>query len=436
MSTDIIERLQQGPASSKELQAVSGMSQPSVSILLRRLGDQIVKLGSGRYTRYALRRNAFDAGNRIPLYTIDAHGNAVTAAVISPIAPDGYFVESTNATPKILLGHDGSGLYEDLPFFLEDLRPQGFLGRQLAHRLAESTDFPSDPRTWTAEQIGSFLVASGDDLPGNFKFGRQSLLREPPKLEITTRDEYPERANEVIHGSHIGSSAGGEQAKFIAFNEEHEHVIVKFSPPGEDKIALRMRDILITEHHAEQVLRRNSPHTFSAANTHLHEIEGRLFLESVRFDRHGDIGRLPMMSLRVIDAEFVGLGTNWADVMLRLYDLDLVTSEHVADCLLLQNFGRLINNTDMHLGNLSLAHEGPILKILPAYDMCSMGFAPKSGQALPYDFNVDLTSESAINKYGDLPTDLAIEFWDELANDERISDELRAFLDKGNPIKT
>ncbi|MEW8288746.1 MAG: hypothetical protein AB2697_22410, partial [Candidatus Thiodiazotropha endolucinida] len=296
MSIEIIERLQVGIASSKELQVITGMSQKTVSNRLRAMGAQIVTLGSGRNTRYALRRNAFESGDNFPLYAIDPHGNAVTAAVIYPLAHGGYYVEKTAATPRILLGLSGDGLYDDLPFFLEDLRPQGFLGRQLAHRLAATTGFPQDPRDWSTEQVGSYLVASGDDLPGNFKLGRQSLFREPKPLEITRREEYPKYADSVIEGIKVGSSAGGEQAKFAIFNEEHQHVIVKFSPPGDDPTARRWRDILLTEHHAETVLHKTHPHAFSAVNTELYEIGDRLFLESVRFDRHGDLGRMPMIS--------------------------------------------------------------------------------------------------------------------------------------------
>jgi len=64
----------------------------------------------------------------------------------------------------------------------------------------------------------------------------------------------------------------------------------------------------------------------------------------------------------------------------------MVSWQHVYDAISLWGFGRLINNTDMHLGNLSLAIDGSVFRLLPVYDMCSMGFAPKGGEVLPYDF--------------------------------------------------
>lgn len=56
----------------------------------------------------------------------------------------------------------------------------------------------------------------------------------------------------------------------------------------------RWRDILITEYHAAVVLHAR---IFSAAIPGLIDINGRLFLESQRFDRIGVRGRRPMISL-------------------------------------------------------------------------------------------------------------------------------------------
>jgi len=382
-------------------------------------------MGSGRATRYAMATNAFDVGDRLPLYAIDPHGNSVQIASIRPLAHGGYYVERTTGTPAILLGNRGDGVFDDLPYFLEDLRPQGFLGRQVAQSLAKNAGFPADPRHWTVGHIGSYLVASGDDLPGNFQLGRQSLLRPRHELVTTRRQDYPAMAESVLDGKIPGSSAGGEQPKFTAFSENGAHVIVKFSPAGDDPVARRWRDILLTEYHAERIL-RDTPGR--AVDCQIYENGGRLFLESQRFDRHGDIGRMPMISLRVIDAEFVGLGSHWPAVMAALAERDLVTIEHLNDARVLYEFGRLINNTDMHLGNLSLAYDGGVFRLLPVYDMCSMGFAPKSGEVAPYRFEAHVIVDDDAFSDTEYAANLATTFWDALASDERISPELREFL--------
>jgi hypothetical protein len=435
MAQTISEYLIQGFATSKEIQAATGLSQTAVSRQVRGMGDAVVSLPTGRPPKYALTRNAFGGSNKLPLAMVDAHGNTVLAAVIRPLLPSGFLVEPATGMPQVLMGSNGSGLYEDLPYFLHDLAPQGFLGRQIAAELSsQSTDFPPDPRHWSTNHIGRYLISNGDDLPGNFKFGEQALSRIRRKPVLTTEADYPKLADAVISGVIPGSSAGGEQPKFTAFcGTRSAHVIVKFSPVGNNDVARRWRDILITEFHATEALHGAN---FPAAETRLLEIDGRLFLESQRFDRTGEFGRMPMLSLQAIDSEFTGIGSDWSRVVDALHKKNLMVWQHVYDATCLWWFGRYINNSDMHLGNLSFSIDGGVFRLLPVYDMCSMGFAPKSGgEVLPYNFsppeysgiNFGLDSQGLVKK-------MAQNFWERVANDARISDEFRAYLASGNPM--
>lgn len=435
MPLTISEYLMRGSATSKEIQAETSLSQTAVSRQLRSMGDTVVKLPNIHPPKYAMTRNAFGGGNKLPLVMVDAHGNTVLAAYIRPLAPNGFLVEPATGMPQVLMGESGSGLYQDLPYFLSDLCPQGFLGRQIAGDLAsQSSDFPPDPRHWNTNHIGRYLISNGDDLPGNFKFGEQALSRVRRKPVPTTERDYPALADSVMRGVIPGSSAGGEQPKFTTFcGDRSAHVIVKFSPLGNSDVARRWRDILITEYHATEALHRKD---FPAAETRLIEVNGRLFLESQRFDRTGEFGRMSMLSLQSIDAEFTGIGSDWPRVLKALDKRNLVSWQHVYDAVCLWWFGRLINNSDMHLGNLSFAIEGDVFRLRPVYDMCSMGFAPKSGgDVMPYAFlppelkDVELGSDS-IN----LIRDMAHDFWERVTNDVRISDEFKAFLELGNPI--
>ncbi|MES9851531.1 MAG: type II toxin-antitoxin system HipA family toxin YjjJ [Candidatus Thiodiazotropha sp. L084R] len=438
MPRSIMEHLEQGPATSKELQAATGLSQPAVSRQIRQMGNSIVKLHGGRSPRYALTKNAFGADDNLPLYMVDPHGNNVIVAGIRPLANGGFFVQSYTGMPRVLLGETASGLYDDLPYFLDDLRPQGFLGRQIAEEMSKiSPDFPSDPRRWNAEHIGRYLISNGDDLPGNFQFGPSAHLRVRRRPEKVSVEDYPDLANDVLRGNLPGSSAGGEQPKFTAYNEDCGHVIVKFSPAEETPIAQRWRDILITEFHATNAIHA---YEFPAAETRLFESKGRLFLESQRFDRSGEFGRLPMISLQAVDAEFTGLGTNWPSVIRNLANQKLIHHQHAFDALVLWDFGRLINNTDMHLGNMSLSIEGDVFRILPAYDMCSMGFAPKGAELAPYSFTLPSSSERASFtltslKGPDIALNMAKQFWEHVTKDERISQDFREFLEHKNPLK-
>ena len=436
MPLSIRAYLERGPATSKEIQAATKLSQAAVSRQLRGMGDAVIRLRRGRSIRYVMTRNAFGGNDKLPLSIVDAYGDTVLAALIRPLVHGGYLVEPATGIPSLLLGERRDGLYEDLPYFLFDLRPEGFLGWRIAKEMAtQSLDFPPDPRWWNTNHIGRYLISNGDDLPGNFKFGEQSLLRVRRKPVPVSDDDYPALADSVMSGVIPGSSAGGEQPKFTAFSKKSlSHVIVKFSPKGESEVATRWRDILITEYHATEAIHNEG---FPAAETRLIEKGGRLFLESQRFDRSGEYGRMSMVSLQSIDAEFVGLGSHWPRVLDALFKIELVRWQHVFDAEFLWYFGNLINNTDMHLGNLSFAIEGNVFKLLPVYDMCSMGFAPRGGGDVPR-FNFVPRDPKTINLNGEVCDSIramAHDFWERIAGDKRISEEFKRFLTRGNPIE-
>lgn len=436
MALSLAEFLEQGPATSKEIQAATGLSQAAVSRQLRRMEHCVVTVRSGRTPKYIMTRNALGGNDRLPLAVVDAHGHADLVAHIRPLVTGGFYVEPSAGMSPLLLGDRGDGLYDDLPYFLQDMGPQGFIGRQIAKEIHDRfSEFPSDPKWWSTDHIGRYLISNGDDLPGNFKFGEQALLRVRRDPVAIDDAEYPRMAEKAMRGEVPGSSAGGEQPKFTAFSTKSaSHVIVKFSPPVDTEISRRWRDILITEYHAIMVLQSQG---LPAAKMRLFGAEGRLFLESQRFDRTGEHGRMSMISLASIDAEFAGSGSNWPRVLKALAERKLITPEQVLDAEFLWCFGKLIHNTDMHLGNLSLAIDGNTFRLLPAYDMCSMGFAPRSsGEMPPYAFTPQHPKRLVLDdETYDSARRLAMEFWNSVARDERISDELKEFLSAGNPVE-
>lgn len=402
------------------------------------LGDRVVKLPNGRQLKYALTRNAFGSGDKLPLLTVDTDGNNTVAAYIRPLLIRGYFVELRPGESPLLLSISRSGVFDDLPYYLQDLRPQGFVGQQIARELAErSSEFPTDPNRWHANHIGRYLLSNGDDLPGNFQFGESAILRTRRAPMEYSRDDYPEIANKVLAGELTGSSTGGEQPKFTVYSKERSaHVMVKFSPLGNGAVARRWRDILITEYHATEALHAGS---VPAANVELVVRGDRLFLEAERFDRIGQYGRSSMISMQMIDAEFVADGADWPVVMKALMEQKLISSEHYLYSCILWEFGYLINNTDTHLGNLSLGIADSMFSILPSYDMCSMGFVPVRGEVKPFAFSPQ-SKHSRLNCLDwnepaqDRVRSLALDFWERVASDNFVSDEFREFLSHGNPV--
>ncbi len=435
MARTIKECLERGPSTSKEIQAVTGLSQSSVARRLKDMGDKVVQIQEGRSIRYAATCNAFGGNDKLPLGIAGPQGNSSIIAHIRPLSHGGFFVEPAHDIPPMLLGGN-NGLFEDLPYYLFDLRPQGFLGWQIARKIAsQSEGFPSDPRLWTNNHIGRYLISNGEDLPGNLIFGEQSLLRVQRKPVAVSESDYPGLADNVMKGELPGSSAGGEHPKFTAYNGNLDsHVIVKFSPGGDNEIAQRWKDILVTEYHAAKVINNAiSP----AADTRLFEMDGRYFIEMQRFDRHGEFGRSSMISLKSIDDEFAGIGHNWVTVMTELFNSNLVSEKDLITSKSLWYFGRLINNVDMHLGNLSLAMEKKSFSLLPVYDMCSMGFAPRSdAEVQPFSFEAsDILNADVSDHEIEKIKGLAYDFWEDVSKDDRISRQFKNFLDRGNPVE-
>jgi hypothetical protein len=93
--------------------------------------------------------------------------------------------------------------------------------------------------------------------------------------------------------------------------------------------------------------------------------------------------------LTAIDAEFVGEAYSpWPVITNRLLENKLITRESAETAVLLYAFGILIGNSDMHNGNLSFCSENPMeFSLSPAYDMLSIGFAPKASGQLNVNLN-------------------------------------------------
>lgn len=438
MPQKILDILSTGPATTNTLAAATGTSRQTVGRKLRTLADSVIKFDKVRPPLYYAVTDAFESGSKIRLAAVDPHGNTNLLGVLRPLAHGGFYFQPTPIAPKVLRGVNEDGLYEDLPYFLEDMRPQGFIGRQIARDLNVQSDiFPPDPRDWNQEQIGRYLVANGDDLPGNLKIGGIALdrVRRPPQK--SRHDEYPELADKAVEGEVHGSSAGGEQAKFATYSRERDaHVIVKFSPKGCGELATRWKDILATEHIASEVLHE---YNIPAAETTILEVGDRLFLESLRFDRAGEYGRLPLISMQAIDNEFSRVGSGWLSVAKELYDRGLITRQHLYDIAVYWGFGRLINNTDMHLGNISFSINGSGFSLAPIYDMCSMGFSPRStGEVPSFIFSPpDIEGPlSFIDKTSVMIKEMAGTFWEMLGGNELISEEFKSFIEHRNLMES
>jgi hypothetical protein len=418
--------------SSSQLQAKLAISQPSLSRLVSRAGSKILRIGRARAAMYALSRPVFGVDGAIPVYAIDENGLPQQLANLYGIGSEQFYIE-TYSPDRWLKGGGDNGIYPSLPYMLDDLRPEGFMGRLVAHNYAARLGYPDDAKYWSAQQVGHYVLQDGFDLSGHLVLGDSSLHDfQRRTLDIIDDREsvYPDRANAILKQWQGGSSAGGEHQKFTAYTRENGHVIVKYSPAGDSVEARRWQDLLICEYHA---LNSMSQADMPAASAQLFQFDGRVFLESQRFDRVGETGRVPMISLLAIDAEFVGLAQSWSKVAQKMQQQKLISSEDERVCLWNELYGHWIGNTDMHLGNLSMTVTERGFKLLPAYDMLPMIYAPVRGEIVKRNFILPVRPMQQADLWQS-SGEVALGFWEIVAADKRVSKEFRQIAED-NVIK-
>jgi DNA-binding transcriptional ArsR family regulator len=388
--------LSSSPLAAAQLREKLGVSQPTMSRALAKLSDEIVMIGSARSIHYSLR----DTRRRlpdIPIYRVNAEGLIRKLGTLIPVRPDGFVMQQ----------EDGKTLHSDgLPWWLFDMRPQGYLGRAYVARFGAALGLPDGLKDWTDTHALQALLAHGHDAVGNILLGDnardrflETSMPEPISLNQKA-EEYARLSFEAAHGEVPGSSAGGEQPKFTAYASTPDgdrHVIVKFSELEESSVSERWRDLLLAEHLALEILREEG---VPAAKTQIIDHCGQRFLEVERFDRIGSRGRCALHSLSALDAEFAGIGIgNWPDITRTLANDRHIHPEAADGANILWAFGTLIGNSDMHNGNLSfIAEHGRPYSIAPAYDMTSMAFAPRSGGGLPDTLSAATITSSVSNE--------------------------------------
>lgn len=420
---DTVERLlARGVTTRAELQGELGVSQPTLSRAIRQLGTRVIRVGGGRSARYGLRRELPNIGSSWPVFVIDSTGAPTVHGHLTALARDQYWFDATVARD--------SELSDGLPFFLQDLRPQGFIGRTAPKRFPE-LGLPERITDWNDAHALTYLTRRGEDCVGNLVVGDESLQRylriadEAGQIAPTPRSKrYPELAAAAIAGMPAGSSAAGEHPKFAATLQgeaEILHVLVKFSPPITDGVSQRWADLLVAEHLAGRALPDVG---VLAANSGVVTAGERRFLESQRFDRSGARGRVGVVSLAALVDHHIGRRDDWMTAAAHLRAIGALAPPAADTMRRAATFGQLIGNTDMHFGNLSFFFDtGGPLALTPVYDMLPMLYAPVGGDELPerkfeppppVAENLDIWPAIAAR---------AVAYWNEVAGHELISGE-------------
>ncbi len=408
-----------GVVTSTELQTRLGLSQPTVSRALAALIKQgrLLKVGAARSQQYLLPRHIEGVGSQIGIVRVDTQGRVSPFANMVALSGGRFWVNEADGLTQI---HDG------LPWFLDDMRPQGFMGQTFVQNHPELS-LPVDLRHWNDDHALKAMVLAGDDLPGNLIVGEQALARYLSGVRqiAVVQDpevDYPKLAMLAMQGAQPGSSAGGEQPKFSALING-QAMLVKFSPSGDAPGDQRSRDLLVCEHLA---LRTLAAAGLPAAESQIVIAGGRVFLQSRRFDRT-EKGRIGMVSLLAYDAQYVGEMDNWSATAQRMSARQLMTSQDAQQLQLLEAYGLLIANTDRHYGNISFLLEDDDWRLSPTYDMLPMFYAPVKGELVDRDFaSRKLQPTSHTLAVWPQAKQLAQQFWQSVAADARVSDAFKA----------
>ncbi len=423
-------------ASAGTLAEQLGVSVPTLHRMLQEQGRAVVTAGSARRTRYALRRPLRGETAELPLYAVDGAGRAALVSHLALVHPQGSRMSLAGSGWPVP-DEARDGWWDGLPYPLVDMRPQGYLGRQLARAQHRALAVPANPDEWSDDDVVYGLSRLGSHVSGNLILGDaafehwQAQKLSPPETMTPLQPRaiakaYVRLAEQAVGAGVAGSSTAGEFPKFPALRERAgsgtPHVLVKFSGSEVSGAVQRWADLLVCEHLA--LTNVATLPGVAAAHSHVLAHGGRCFLEVERFDRQGLFGRSPLVSLGTLNAALVGDGTaDWTRLATRLQALGCLDAGTVQRIAQLWWFGRLIANSDMHTGNLSFQPQqaSGLLALAPAYDMLPMLYAPLAGGELPVrGFEPPLPLPPQRSTWM-TACSAALEFWHGAAKDSRIS---------------
>ena len=426
-----IERaLKYGPRTSQQLLDELDVSQPTLSRTIRDLSSKVTMFRvKGRRTPYygLLRTLPFGMNARQRIFRILSSGNIVQFA-------DMEFLEGGGTLERT----DTAYFYEGLPPYMTFAAPSGFLGRQRAHAVSREHAFPPSLKDWNDDHRVAYLYTQGLNLPGNLVFGdiplqrELDLLKSPGDEKKEKIDYYTGMARQLKHTSY-GSSAGGEQPKFLWFGQDTGHVIVKFA-----RIGSRMAELLPLEHLALRSLANIGVPT---AKTEILVSEEFVFLEVGRFDRIGEKGRVGMLSAGAVDDEFFGMRDTWPEFAARCVAAGYLSKQDAEHVNVMAAFSELIGNTDRHFENISMliGDDGEYQGIAPAYDILPMRYASIGGGIDPELVPIEpkVCTIGAAPAVWALAARAADEFWSAVANQELdapIPDSIRELAQRNRQV--
>ena len=412
-----------GASSSAEIQAALKVSQATVSRLVADMQDAVVKLGAGRSTVYAVANPIGKYAAQQPIWAIDETGGVQRVGTLTHLEKSEIYIQSDGINTLF-----APSAKSELPWYLTPLRAQGFLGQVLAQSLAPHDVDPHPERWGTPEILLSALFTH--DAPGALLIGDSAIKPASVPRPLPAADlgaALDELARDVAKHHAAGSSAGGDQPKFMATTEQGGHLLIKFSPPRGTPFGDRWGDLLLAEVLCNESLEQ---HGLRVAKNRIVQTENRTYLLSERFDRIGKSGRKHVVSIGSAHAGWVqGSYTSWSSTCDALHRQGHLRQKDAQDISDIAQFGRLTGNNDMHSGNASLFVLGHTLtemskgqfELAPVYDMLPMRWRPLRDLGLPEyaPFSVNEMVSTALARKA------AKHFWASLSAHQLASEPLR-----------
>jgi hypothetical protein len=433
------QELATGPRTGLELERALDISGPTLSRLLGQMGSQIERMGAARSTRYGLRRPVRNLGDAWPVFLVEQDAQVRELGSLRALYGAYRFLPASEGKGEPFPPCVSESVSPRLPFFLMAARPGGYLGRYIARRFSERSGAPREVRDWADDDSLEYFIKAGTDLPGNVVVGETA--KEQAIQEISAaraghfaslaqaRARYPDMIASAHEGEAIGSSADGEQPKFLATVDggvggSHRSLIIKFSPPVSTATGRRWADLLVCEHLAATTINRAGGR---AASNEVYFDHGRCFLESERFDRTPGLGRVGVVGLGVATYALAGRGADdWAQAATLLEGRGLLPARDAQAIRWARCFGVLIGNEDMHEANAALLWErARPLRFAPIYDMLPMLYRPnEQGEVVPRAFR-PTAPDAATHAVWHGAAEAACDFWEAVSNDQRVSMDMR-----------
>ncbi len=160
-------------------------------------------------------------------------------------------------------------------------------------------------------------------------------------------------------------------------------------------------------------------------------IDDRAYLEVERFDRVGVSGRRGVISLGAVDDRFFGQRDRYSLAGGRLAKAGMLPPDDAARLALIEAFGLLIANEDMHFGNASLMSASPFdrrYRLAPVYDMLPMRFRPRDEDPSPAPGFTPPAPHAGVLEVWARAKEMARDYWALVQSYDAISPDFRAMV--------